>query len=344
MEWSSYLPARVFISPGIDPRRPFFQKLKSSEVRELDFFSEHFQGKVVAVTGTDGKSTFTLQLGEILTRMLPEKKIFVGGNIGTAVCEALTEDFDIAVLEVSSFQAERLKRFEPDFAIVLNLDKDHLDRYDTVDDYHRAKWGLLDRASEIAYPEDHLAPSALSSSVFSFRSDESLLDILKKCIRYLGRIWNFTVVDLAFNNLPTLPHRLQKMSDSLGRTFVNDSKATTVHAVCYAVLNVRSDFSRIHLILGGRSKGDDFTRLKDLLKMKDKVYIYGEAADIIKEQLSSFSGELKVYPSLKGLLESEMPIIESGECVLLSPGCSSFDEFQNFEERGDFFMSFAEKD
>src|SRR5260221_545642 len=90
IDWADYLPAKVFISPGVDPRRPFFRQVKKYEVRELEYFCSHFPGKIIAITGTDGKSTFTLQLGEVLKRALPQKRIFVGGNLGIAMADGLS--------------------------------------------------------------------------------------------------------------------------------------------------------------------------------------------------------------------------------------------------------------
>jgi len=341
--WQPYLPAKVFISPGIDPRRKFFYDLKQYEIRELDFFANKFPGKIIAVTGTDGKSTFSSHLASVLQRALPNKKVFLGGNIGNAMCEGLKQTFDLAVLEVSSFQAERLKAVRPELVILLNLSRDHLDRYPTEVEYHLAKWDLVALGRAKAFPEDLQPPAFMppQKSVVSFRQNESLLEVLKKITVFLAESLEFEVDGHLFENLASLPHRLEEWEDKDGRLFVNDSKATTVHAVLYGLTALKKKKTSIKLILGGRSKGDDFAQLSMSLSPSDQVLLYGEARDEISRQLSGFQGKIRTYSSLKKLLDEEVPNLKRGECLALSPACSSFDEFKNFEERGEFFLKNA---
>lgn len=338
-DWASSLPAQVFISPGVDPRRSFFKKIKKHEIREVDYFAEHFSGPIVAVTGTDGKSTFVTRLGEILRRALPNKKIFIGGNLGIAMCDGLKNNpYEAAVIEVSSFQAERLKSANIGMAILLNLSTDHMDRYDSVFDYHKAKWELLNRGKLCVYPEGLAAPGTIAPSEVTFTSNEDSLSLLKKVTARLSKILSFDLKEEFFEDLPSLPHRLEKIERSDHRTFVNDSKATTVHAVRYGIAALRKEFSTLKIILGGRSKGDNFSKLEDILDPNDTLYVYGEAAERILEQLKAFPGEMKAYASLAQLLDSEIKNVGKTECLLLSPGCASFGEFKNFEERGEFFL------
>ncbi|MDB5038000.1 MAG: UDP-N-acetylmuramoyl-L-alanine--D-glutamate ligase [Bacteriovoracaceae bacterium] len=337
--WKKYLPAQVFISPGIDPRRPFFKDVIASEAREIDFFCSRFKGKTIAITGTDGKSTFTTQLGEVLKRALPKLKIFVGGNLGTAMADALSEPYDIAVLEISSFQAERLKAAKFELVVILNLDTDHLDRYDSITDYHNAKWGLLRFAAKAAYPVP-LAPSfPTSRSVITYNNRENLSQILLELTHYLSEKLKFDFQNTLLKSLPRLPHRLERKQDLEGRTFVNDSKATTVHAVMYGLRTFQKEFSRVQLILGGKFKGDDFSRLATVARALDRILIYGEAAESIRKQLKNSKLDMISFPSLEELLKSILPTIKTGDCLLLSPGCSSYDEFKNYEERGEYFWS-----
>jgi UDP-N-acetylmuramoylalanine--D-glutamate ligase len=337
-DFKAYLPAQVFISPGVDPRRKFFKKVSKHEIRELDYFSENFKGQIIAITGTDGKSTFTTRLGEVLRRALPDSHIFVGGNLGTAMGEGLKEDYNIAVIEVSSFQAERLKKAHPDVAILLNLSTDHMDRYDKVYDYHKAKWGLLERAKLCVYPTDLAGPTSVGKSEVGFTSREESFSLLKKVAERLTKLWPFELKDEFFNDLPDLPHRLEQVKDYKNRLFVNDSKATTVHSVRYGINALRKSFPSLKIALGGRSKGDDFSKLLDILCREDEIYVFGEARDVIQGQLEGFEGKIQSFVSLADLLDSELEKVTAGNCFLFSPGCSSFDEFKNFEERGEFFL------
>lgn len=339
--WSRWLPADVFLSPGIDPRRPFFKSIEAYEKRELDFFSKRFSGDIIAVTGTDGKSTLTVQLGELLRRALPDKHIFVGGNLGTAMADALKDFYDLAVLEVSSFQCERLRETRLSAAIIANLDIDHLDRYDSVQDYHAAKWHMLSFADHVFYPHECRPVSSLPRSEAYYSNQDSLTDILKAVSSSLAGILEFNWNEDLLRDLPVLPHRFEVEMRSDGCIIVDDSKATTVHAVLYALRRVREFKGRLHLILGGRYKGDDFSPIGNLLTGADRLEVYGEAAGIITEALRSGVENMRVWPTLNALLDGVLPHLKKDDILLLSPGCSSFDEFENFEERGDFFKKRA---
>lgn len=335
IDWNDYLPARVFISPGIDPRRPFFRFVKDFEERELSFFCENYHGKIVVITGTDGKSTFTTQLGEVLRRALPEVSVFVGGNLGTAMSDALGGDSKIAVLEVSSFQAERLKTARIDLAVLINLSTDHLDRYDSLKDYHQAKWGLLMIASKLAYPSDLVPPATISKSICDYKNEDSIPTILKSVVRAIAPNFEFEFREELLEKLPVLRHRLEYWISPRGFSFINDSKATTVHAVAYGLRETQKKFEKVRLILGGRYKGDDFSLLKPLLRAADEVLICGEAREIISKQLHH---PAEIFENLKGCLSSIRLETDLKSVILLSPGCSSYDEFNHFEERGDFFL------
>lgn len=342
IDWNSFLPARIFLSPGIDPRRSFFKRLSSFEIRELDFFSDHFSGFKIGITGTDGKSTFTSQLGEVLKRAFPNKKIFIGGNLGTGMAQALNQDFEIAVLEVSSFQAERLKTTSLDFGIIINLAPDHLDRYADLSEYFEAKWNLLKHSKKVAYPQDVERPQNFKlKPEVDYENSDSVLEILRKIapilLRSIGGA-DFQIQETYFQNLPQLPHRLEIHKDKSGALFVNDSKATTVHSCLYGLRQTQKIASKVRLIVGGRHKGDDFAELAAFLRDQDEVLICGEAGDLIQEQLAGIPQKIRRYGKLKDLLSTEIPAVRSGEALQLSPGCSSYDEFKNFEERGEYFI------
>ncbi len=340
-DWNRYAFSQVFVSPGIDPRRPFMKVLGCKEKRELDFVRERFQGKVLVITGTDGKSTMTVQSGEILKRAFPHKKIFVGGNLGIPMAELLNDAYDWAVLEVSSFQAERIQDSCFDYGVLLNLAPDHLDRYNSLDDYYAAKWGLISRAQVCYFPGELIRPNFCHSVTSAdFSNDEEISVILRLVMTSLLQKEGAATQPSLFERLPKLPHRQEVWKDQQGAFFINDSKATTVHATAYALKHLSQKFSRLHWILGGRFKGDDFSILLPMLRKTDSVYVVGEASSVIQKQLQ---GRGQVYTSLKDCLSQVTGQIRSGEAFVLSPACSSYDEFNNFEERGHFFLKEIER-
>lgn len=338
IDWKTYLPAKVFISPGIDPRRSFFAKLSSYEINELDYVSSRFKNPILAVTGTDGKSTFTTQLGEVMRRLMPEKKIFVGGNLGLAMGESLKANYDLSILEVSSFQAERSKTARPLAAIILNLDVDHLDRYDSLEDYFKAKWNLVSLAQWAAYPEGLQPLLPVSESICKFSNSESLSRILELFVKALCDRLDLSLHAEVFEDLPRLEHRLEEVKTSGPGLFVNDSKATTVHAALYGLKEMQARALKVKLILGGHYKGDDFRKIPQALRPADELLICGEARDIIAQHTQSIKAR-RIYKNLQELLDMEVAQVKAGECLLLSPACSSYDEFDNFEERGRYFKS-----
>lgn len=340
-DWNRYPFTQVFVSPGIDPRRPFMKFLGSKEKRELDFVRERFQGKTLVITGTDGKSTMTVQAGEVLKRAFPQKKIFVGGNLGIPMGDLLKDSYDWAVLEVSSFQAERLQTARFDYGVLLNLAPDHLDRYDSLEDYYAAKWSLMSCARVCYFPSELVRPSFFKTPTsVDFSNDEEISVILKLVMASVLKQEGAPVSPPLFDRLPKLPHRQEVWKDQRGAFFINDSKATTVHATAYALKHLSQRFQKLHWILGGRYKGDDFSILLSILRKTDSVYVVGEASQVIQGQIQ---GRGLTFASLGDCLKQVSSQIGPGEAFVLSPACSSYDEFNNFEERGHFFLSQIER-
>lgn len=327
---------QVFLSPGVDPQRPFFKTIESKEVRELDYFCEHYSGLIIGVTGTNGKSTFCLQLGEILKRA--GKKVFIGGNLGNAMAEGLDHPSDVAVIEVSSFQSERLKTAPLDWAVLLNLQPDHLDRYPHLEDYYSAKWNLIEKAKHKIYPRE-LSPPFEEASLILFRGSDSANEILSKFTQFLFKEeLHLEWKDHYLDDLPRLPHRLEEWEGKNGQTFINDSKATNVESVRYALRQLQKRFSKIHLLVGGKPKGDDYSLLLKELRFCDEIYAYGEARQKIARALSL----TKIYKNLRFATKAAVSQVQPEEALLLSPACSSYDEFKNFEDRGEHFYRYVE--
>jgi UDP-N-acetylmuramoylalanine--D-glutamate ligase len=335
----------LVLSPGISTRRSFFKfDLRRKEVRELDLFKRQFRGRTFVVTGTNGKSTATFQLGQVFERLLSAPLVFVGGNLGTPALDwgLFRPLAKWAVLEVSSYQAERLTEAEFDFGLLLNLSPDHLNRYESLNDYYQAKWDLLSRCRHVFYPDDLKPPANIPKSAIVFHSSDSWESILRKIVEWLSQEISFPnheyTSETLLRDLKRLPHRLESLFCDLSYSFINDSKATNVCSLMHALSQTRS-FSRRHLVLGGIAKGDDFSLIKSQLVPEDQIWIYGQDRFLIEGQLVDLEQKRTLFDKLGDLLDEIFKNLKSGDLVLLSPGCASFDQFIDFEDRGRFFAN-----
>ncbi|MDP2922052.1 MAG: Mur ligase family protein [Candidatus Omnitrophota bacterium] len=340
-------------SPGV--RRDALP-IKMAEAKRIPIISElelaytMCPAPIIAVTGTSGKTTTTTLIGEMLKSSGFDA--IVCGNIGNPFSGEIKriKKNSIAVVEVSSFQLELIKKFRPRVSVILNISDNHLDRHANMDEYITAKCRIFlnqghgdalflnrndELLSEIAGAvkgpkaeffntyrdfgarhkisnEDFLA--AMSSASFMGADEGKMLEVLK--------------------NFKGIEHRLERVANVNGVDFVNDSKATTISSVGWAL---RSLEENIVLIMGGRYKGGDFGLLKDLVQKKvDYIISIGEARPQIK---SGLDGVKPIFEagSFKEAVSEGFKRAKKGGRVLLSPGCSSFDMFKNYEERGRIF-------
>ncbi len=356
-------PELIILSPGIDRSSLPIPEGKDV-IGDIELFYTFNSSKIVAITGTNGKTTTTHLTGEILKKKF---KVFVGGNIGTPVFDTLIDgvNVDWSVLELSSFQLENIKDFYPDISVVLNITPDHLDRYKSFEDYVNAKLNIFKNQSgkEIILlnkRDEILNKLKLSGNVYWFDSEKFIkdgkliveydnkkvsLEISK--IRLLGKHFYEDIYAAAFVALVCgveksdieniiysfsgLEHRLEFVTEKNGVRFYNDSKSTTISSSCRAVESFAGD---LILILGGIHKGEEF---ESFLKYKNikKVICFGRAKDQIMRALKSIN-PIEVS-SLDRAVESALSYAVSGDTILFSPGCSSFDMFQNYKERGRMF-------
>jgi UDP-N-acetylmuramoylalanine--D-glutamate ligase len=376
----SFLEAElIVVSPGIPPIRPLMSAIRKGieVISEIELACRFIRTPIIAVTGTDGKTTTANLLERILTNS--GKKVFLGGNIGRPLIEYARseESCDYAVAELSSFQLERTYSLKPDIALLLNISPDHLDRYRSYRQYVRAKMrifanqqdtefavlnkddSLVRRASrrirakkvffsrtrplkQGTYLEEgkilNRAPSGqmgvFSPEKFKLRGSHNLENIMAAV----------TVAGLcscpreetqeALDNFSGLEHRLEFVRELRGVKFYNDSKATTVNSAKRAL---ESFHEPVILIAGGRDKGSDYTPLRDPVEDRVKTLILlGEARDKISRALSGRT-EILLVDNLAQAVERAREKSSPGDLVLLSPACSSFDMFSNYEERGRIF-------
>ena len=374
----------IVVSPGVPTDSPPLvqaRALGENVIGEVELAAQFFPGRIVAITGSNGKTTTTTLAGEIVAAA--GYRAAVGGNIGTpaiSLVEAATAD-TIAVLEVSSFQLETIQTFRPQVAVVLNVTPDHLDRHRTFAAYADAKARIFEnqRAGDftVLNADDHTCVELANrtrAQVFWF---SRATEVKQGAFVHEGRIFfrdhsgqkeimlvseiplkgahnveNVLAavcvgallgcapdrIQAAVRNFKAVEHRLEHVATIGGVDYYNDSKATNVDATIKAI---ESFPANIHLILGGKDKGSDYTVLNELIQTRVKrVYTIGAAAAKIESQIvSSKNGgpEIDHAETLETAIRHAAEIAKPGDVVLLAPACASFDQFRNYEHRGKVF-------
>ena len=370
----------IIVSPGVPVDAPPLVQARShgeKVVGEIELAAQFFPGRIVAITGSNGKTTTTTLAGEIVTA--GGSRTVVGGNIGTPAITLVpgASAETIAVLEVSSFQLETIQAFRPWIAVILNITPDHLDRHGTFEAYTDAKARIFEnqQAEDFAVLNgDDPTASGLASrtraQVYWFSRKK---EVKQGAFAHDGRIWfrdrggqqeimrtseiplkgshnvenvlaavcvgrlaavtaeriRQTVCDFK-----AVEHRLEHVATIAGVEYYNDSKATNVDATIKAL---ESFPANIHLILGGKDKGSDYTVLNHLLRQRVKrVYTIGAAAAKIEAQIKG-AAEIVHAETLEKAVEQAHGAAKAGDIVLLAPACASFDQFRSYEHRGKVF-------
>jgi len=317
-------------------------------IGELEFAYRFCPCPVIAVTGSNGKTTVTTLIGRVLREA--GRQVFVGGNIGTPLSASVLDlrREHIAVLEVSSFQLESIQTFAPHIGVFLNCSQNHLDRHADMQEYFECKARLFDfqgpEDTALLNAQDPMARS-LSSRVRSkvrwFNTDEQKQHQAEENPNFLAVEAvaselgiSSEVCQKIFREFTGLEHRLERVADIQGVTFINDSKATTAEAGRWALLRVEAP---IVWICGGRDKNLDFGILRPIVKQKVKVILtIGEATEKIIRTFSDLA-DVRTAADMDDAVRQAWALAQTGEAVLLSPMCASFDMFQNFEHRGSSF-------
>ncbi len=369
----------VIISPGISENIVKNILPKTAKIiSEIELAFSQTKNPVLAVTGTNGKTTTVNLLSQMLK--FDGKKNFLVGNVGTPFSEKVHEakKGDVFVCEVSSFQLEHTKTFKPKVAGFLNIADDHLDRYKNFEDYFLAKQKLFQNMGEddfavINYDDEKLRnfaknlkakvfwfslfnlPNDLQGAffdgkqiVFNVNGKKEILKFNKKtksynmanflCAGLMAKLFGVNVLSIqnVVNNFKTLTHRIEFVGSKNGTKFFDDSKATNIHSTLFAVNSFKE---KILLFLGGSDKKENFFNLfQKLPNNVSQIMTFGQTGKKI-QKIAKKSGFLKVFfaKTLKQAFNLMKKIKKDEKIVLFSPACASFDEFNNFEERGDFF-------
>ncbi len=365
----------IVASPGIDPASALgrnFWSRKTEIIGELELGWRSCETPVIAVTGTNGKTTTTEMLAQMLNQC--GQKTIACGNIGKPLSEVAREKikYDVLTVEVSSFQLETIRTFHPSIALWLNFAPDHLDRYRSVAEYRTAKLRIFENqtsddvaivnASE-SLPE--LSASRITFSAYTNRADfrlsegailfqnQPVLRMSETKLRGSHNIENLMATlaagharGLAFEKMvPSLsgyepqPHRCEFVRNINGVDYINDSKATNLDAMEKAL---EAQSKPVVLIAGGKDKGFNYQPVRSLVSEKARAAVLiGEMA---KQIASDWDGALKLEmaTSLADAVERARAAAKPGEVVLFSPGTSSFDMFKSYADRGDQFRALVQ--
>jgi len=335
----------VVISPGVPSgAQPtiWAKEFAKPVIGEIELASMLCPAEIIAVTGSNGKTTVTTLIGRILEG--PGKKVFVCGNIGNPFCAEVEKlkKGDFVVLEVSSFQLETIKNFKPRVAVILNLTPNHLDRYNSMQEYLDAKKRIFMNQDKrdflVLNADDPILSSAASESKSKivFFDKEAGLNPNQNAVIAVGRILGVKPDKMlgVFREFKGIEHRMEEVEEVNGVKFINDSKATTADSAIWAISNISSP---IILIAGGRHKGINYRVILEAAKDKVKqVFLIGEAKDIIAADLNG-SFPIAKADTLKEAVISSYELAQPGDYVLFSPMCSSFDMFRDYEQRGEAF-------
>ncbi|MCW4451725.1 UDP-N-acetylmuramoyl-L-alanine--D-glutamate ligase [Kaistella sp. BT6-1-3] len=371
----------IIKSPGIPKKAEIISKINKKGIRlssEIEFASEFTDAKIIAITGSNGKTTTTSLIYHILKN--DDLKVGLGGNIGKSFAKQVAdENFDYYVLEVSSFQLDDIQNFRPYISLLLNLSQDHLDQYNyNYEEYALAKFRIAENQENdnffIYNKDDEMSMNLLEkleikAKMIPFSLKEKLKeggyltedkmvvklhDEFSMKIDELALVGNHNVANsLAAsiagkilkisnesirNSLTTfqaVEHRLEQVAEINGVRFINDSKATNVNATYYALESMKQPTV---WIVGGTDKGNDYTEIEDLVKRKVKAIV---CLGLDNQKIIDFFKEKKelIYStsSMEDAVKTAKSLSKSGDTVLLSPCCASFDLFENYEDRGNKF-------
>lgn len=371
----------VVVSPGVPLSTPELQEARNLGARlvgDIELFTRHAQAPIVAITGSNAKSTVTTLVGEMARDA--GKKVAVGGNLGTAALDLLDDQVELYVLELSSFQLEGVTRLNAKVATVLNVSPDHMDRYANLPAYHQVKlrvyygaeqvvfnsqsvltqppmnsgappltfggpaefrrFGLTERdgepwlswqlqplmaASELKIKGRHNIDNALAALALGYGAGLDIEPMLETLRRFKG-----------------LPHRCEWVGEHNGVVYYNDSKGTNVGAAIAAIEGLAPPSAKIVLIAGGESKGADFSALRaPVEKFVSCAVLIGRAASELGSVLEGAT-EVVVASTLVEAVRKAQAAAKSGDVVLLSPACASFDMFADYRDRGNQFRQAVE--
>ena len=350
----------IVISPGINIKKTRFKSIldknKKKIITDLDlFYMQKIPVKSIMVTGTNGKSTTCKLIEHVLKKNKMDAKL--GGNIGKPVLDLKIKKNSIVIIEASSFQLSYLKFSKPTYAIILNITKDHLDWHGTLRNYQDSKYNIFlnqgYRDKALLAKKDHIKKfksKYFLSKLIKVKINTVIKKIKNKYLLSKPNLENISfvyklsvilkikknIILKAFNTFKGLPHRNEIFYRKHGLTFINDSKATSFDAAQHALKNNENIF----WIVGGLPKEGDNFKLQNVKKNIIKSYIIGRNINYFKKQIkkaSKYKSSHTIEGALQDIFKDLLSLKQKQATILLSPASASYDQFNNFAERGDHF-------
>ena len=361
----------IITSPGVSEKERIIKRIREKGiplVDEIEIGYKFVDGKIIAITGTNGKSTVTKWIYECLRN----ENVYMAGNIGTPLTEFAFRKGTF-VVEVSSFQLKRIKFFRPYIGIILNIDNDHMDWHTSLEDYINSKLNIIKNQREDDFLiideeislKEKIKPKILRVSTqkevegIFLKNDKVIVNFngyfeeikinfpLKQkfniknglfvllTLKILGK--DLKEIKERFEGFKGLPHRLEYIGEKNGIKVFNDSKSTNPHSVKNAI---KSFEENIILIMGGLNKGLSFKELKGLLKEKCKgIVLFGKSRFEILNDIEDKEIKIELVENVHDALKVAFKMAKINDIVLFSPGCTSFDMYRNYEERGEDFKN-----
>lgn len=368
----------IIVSPGVAIATPAIEHAKNAGipiVGDIELFVRYATAPIVAITGSNAKSTVTTLVGEMAKAA--DITVAVGGNLGTPALELLDDSVELYVMELSSFQLETVTKLNAKVATILNISADHLDRYDNMRAYILAKLRIYFGAEHIVVNRnDVLTHPPLAAGVkpiyFGGKADfgsfglteengeeylaknlTPLMPSRELIIRGRHNVDNalaalalgdaagipMSAMLTALKSFKGLKHRCEFVATKNGIEFYNDSKGTNIGSTLAAIHGLARDPQQLIVILGGEGKGQDFTELAPALKaINCQVVLIGRDAAIIEKAIAGTT-RITHASNMQDAVGKALQLASSGDAVLLSPACASFDMFKNYEDRGDKFCA-----
>ena len=376
----------IIISPGIPDTIPVIQKIKQLNIpilSEIEIAYNFANSQIIAITGSNGKSTTTKLTADILNKSgIPA---IACGNIGLAFSEAVFTSLKkntkpIYVVEISSFQLENIINFRPNVAVLLNITPDHLDRYNSFNEYAKTKVKIFinqskndiailniddENVSNFSKPKSKIINISMrenkdqfayfDKTYFHYKINSQWHKLNKNKIQLIGEHNQYNILSAfsaaysflnneigtvrSLSTFKSITHRIEFCGSINGVSFYNDSKATNTDSVKVALKSFKGP---IHLILGGKDKNTDFSELQELINKNVKtVYTIGETSNKINSQLKNIN--IVNSKVLDLAMKTALKNANKNEIILLSPSCSSYDQYVNFEKRGEHFKTIFDK-
>ena len=372
----------IIKSPGIPNNSEIMNKINAAKIpviSEIEFAGNLSKSKNICITGTNGKTTTVSLLTEILSK---EMNVLKSGNIGIPFSKIVLEnklydknDIDYCILELSSFQLEHCSSLKKEISVILNISVDHMDRYNSIEEYfetklkifHNSKYCLFNYDDKflnkkIVIGDKNISPFSITKDQGSFYYNNNKIcsndlsisfDTNTISIKGIHNISNIIVaaeiahmvginndnIYQAISEFESLEHRFEHFKSYEGIDFINDSKSTNIDS---AIKALESISKKVILILGGIPKEDDFSEISFFKKNILKIIVYGEASDKIYNSLSNDINVEKIEQFENAVHNAIDSAVESS-VVLLSPACASFDQFDNYKERGKKFKNIVER-